>query len=184
MRRIYRRARPEPEKSFRANQRINAQAVTLIDEEGNARGITPIAEALRLAQEAELDLVEVNPKGEHPICKIMDFGQFKYEHDKKMQKQKVHVKKTDTKTIRLSVRIGDHDLLVRKNKALSFLSKNDKVKVEIRLKGRERQHPQVAVEIINKFVRSLQSTAEMNIVVEENLTKQENSFNILLANKK
>ena len=184
MRRIHRRPKIEPEKTFRANRRITSPIVSLIDEEGVSRGPTPIEEALALAEAAELDLVEVNPKADMPICKIMDFGQFKYERDKKIQKQKANTKKTDTKTIRLSIRIGEHDLEVRFNKAKSFLLKGDKVKIEVRLKGRERQHPQAAVETINKFLARLQASEELNVTVEENLTKQENSFNILLANKK
>jgi translation initiation factor IF-3 len=184
MRRIHRRPKIEPDKSFRANRRITAPIVLLIDETGDTKGPTPIEEALALAEAAELDLVEVNPKGDMPICKIMDFGQFKYERDKKMQKQKANTKKTDTKTIRLSVRIGEHDLEVRLNKAKNFLLKGDKVKVEIRLKGRERQHPQAGAEVINKFLTKLKAIEELNIIIEESLTKQENSFNMLLANKK
>lgn len=184
MRRIHRRARPEPEKQFRANNRITASTVFLIDENGVSIGPTPTDKALAMAQEAELDLVEVNPKSSEPICKIMDFGQFKYERDKKIQKQKANTKKTDTKTIRLSIRIGEHDLEVRQAKAKSFLLKGDKVKIEIRLKGRERQFPQAAAEVINKFIRRLEAMEELNINIEEGLTKQENSFNILLVNKK
>ncbi|NCN25684.1 translation initiation factor IF-3 [Candidatus Falkowbacteria bacterium CG10_big_fil_rev_8_21_14_0_10_37_14] len=184
MRRSYRRPKPQPEKTFRANERIKAMSVILVDENGVNHGIVPTEQAITMAQTAELDLVEVNPKGDSPICKIMDYGQFKYERDKKLQKQKVKSKKTDTKGIRLSVRIGEHDLQVRYNKAKNFLLKGDKVKIEIRLRGRERQHPEVAAANINKFVKQLQADSELSVIVEEGLTKQETSFNMLLVNKK
>lgn len=184
MRRIYRRPRPEPDKGFKANQKINSPVVFLIDENNQSIGDTPLAKALEMAQEAELDLVEVNPKVTPPIVKIIDYGQFKYERDKQAQKQKSRAKKTDTKTVRLSVRIGDHDFQVRLNQAKNFLIKGDKVKVEIRLRGRERQHPEGAAEVINDFRKALEAMPEINLAVEEALTKQGGNFNILLANKK
>ncbi|MDD4412214.1 MAG: translation initiation factor IF-3 [Patescibacteria group bacterium] len=184
MRRIYRRAKPTPEKAFRANHQITAPVIFLIDESGNMTGATPIDEALRMAEEAELDLVEVNPTAELPICKIIDYGQFKYERDKKSQKQKVKAKKTDTKCVRLSVRIGEHDFNVRLNQAKGFLIKGDKVKIEIRLRGRERQHPELAAKVINNFYNQLKNFEELNILIEENLTNQGASFNMLVANKK
>lgn len=184
MRRIYRRPKPIQDKGFRANRQITASVVFLIDENGENIGSTPLDEALAIAEAAGLDLVEVNPKDVLPICKVMDFGQFKYERDKKNQKQKAHAKKADTKGIRLSVRIGAHDLQVRLNQANGFLLKGDKVKIEIRLKGRERQHPDVARKVINEFFGQIQNLPDLNVVVEEPLTNQGASFSMLIANKK
>jgi len=166
------------------NRQIRAEEIRVIDETGKQLGVMGLEKALQEAEGRHLDLIQVTEKVTPAVCKIMDYGQFKYERDKKLQKQKVKSKKTDTKGIRLSVRIGEHDLQVRYNKAKNFLLKGDKVKIEIRLRGRERQHPEVAAANINKFVKQLQADSELSVIVEEGLTKQETSFNMLLVNKK
>jgi len=183
MRRIYRRAKPKPEKRFRVNQQIRIPEVFLIDENDEKIGITPTQQALAMAQEMGLDLVEVNPTARPSVAKIMDFGQFKYEKEKQAQKQKAKQKKIETKGIRLSVRISEHDFDFRLNQAKTFLSKGNKLKVEVALKGRERQHPEKAREIINRFIDSLKQYEEINIDVEQDLTKQGGKFSIILVNK-
>lgn len=185
MRRTHRRPKTyEPKKKFRFNYGIHAPIVVLIDEEGNHHGEVEIAKAIAMAKEAELDLVEVNPTINPPMVKIMDFGQFKYELDKKAQKQKTHHKKVDTKGIRLSIRIGEHDLGVRREQAKKFLAKGNKLRIELPLRGRERQHPELARDVINKFVASLEADPEVSIVVEEGLTSQGGKFTMLLTSKK
>ena len=183
MRRIWRRAKPKPEKRFRVNQQINIPEVFLIDENGENIGVVSAQKALDMAQEAGLDLVEVNPKASPSIAKIMDYGQFKYEKDKLVQKQKSKQKKAETKGIRLSVRISTHDFGFRLNQAKKFLEKGSKLKIEIILKGRERQHLGKAREIINKFIEELKQFEELNIEIEQPLTKQGGKFNIILINK-
>jgi translation initiation factor IF-3 len=185
MRRTHRRPKTyEPKKKFRFNYGINAPIVVLIDEEGTHHGEIEIAKAIIMAKEAELDLVEVNPTSNPPMVKIMDFGQFKYELDKKAQKQKTHHKKVDTKGIRLSIRIGEHDLGVRREQAKKFLAKGNKLRIELPLRGRERQHPELARDVINKFVANLEADPEVSIVVEEGLTSQGGKFTMLLTSKK
>jgi translation initiation factor IF-3 len=183
MRRIHRRPKPVKEKRFRANQFIRVPKVFLIDAEGIQHGPTDTSKALAMAEEAGLDLVEVNPKADPPITKIMDYGQFKYEQDKKSQKQKTKSKKSDTKGIRLSVRIGSHDFNFRLEQAKKFLAKGSKLKIELRLKGRERQHPGMAREVVTKFVDALKAFDELEVSIEEPLTKQGGKFTILLVNK-
>lgn len=183
MRRTWRKAKPKQEKRFRANTQITAAEVFLIDEEGEKIGKIPTEEALRRAREAELDLVEVNPKGDAPIVKIMDYGQFKYEQEKKAHKQKVQQKKVDTKGIRLSVRISKHDFTFRLEQAIKFLQKGNKLKIELILKGREKQHPAKAVETINEFIKELENNESLNIQKEQDLTKQGGRFTIILVNK-
>ncbi|MFH0951383.1 MAG: translation initiation factor IF-3 [bacterium] len=183
MRRVYRRAKPKEEKKFRANQQIRADRVMVIGAEGENLGMLPLAEAIARAQAEELDLVEVNPTGDVPIAKIMDYGQFKYEKDKLAQKQKSKSKKADTKMIRLSVRIGNHDFNVRIEQAKKFLVKGHKTRLELRLKGREKQHPEAAREVITRFVDIMKNNQEMNIDVDEPLTKQGGQFTIQLVNK-
>lgn len=186
MRRTHRRPKhQEPQKLFRFNQGIRSASVVLIDENGEHRGEIPTAEALAMAQAVELDLVEVNPTSVPPMCKIMDFGQFKYERDKKAQKQKAHHKKQETKGIRLSIRIGEHDLGVRREQAKRFLGKGNKLRIELQLRGREKQHPELAKEVIEKFAASLEADSEATpFVIEEALTRMGGKFTMLLASKK
>ena len=139
---------------------------------------------MAMAREAGLDLVEVNPKARPSIAKIMDYGQFKYAKDKQAQKQKAKQKRAETKGIRLSVRISKHDFNFRIEQAKKFIKKGNKLKVELILKGRERQHPAKAVEIINNFIAILGESNEFNLVQEQSLTKQGGRFSIVLVNKK
>jgi translation initiation factor IF-3 len=183
MRRTWRKAQPKPEKKFYFNRQIRATTVFLIDENGENVGDVPIADALSQAQELNLDLVEVNPTAKPPVCKIMDYGQFKYSLEKKKHKQKVQQKKVDTKGIRLSVRISEHDARFRYEQAKKFLSKGNKLKIELVLKGRERAHPEKAREIILNFIKDLEKEEELNIEREQDLTKQGGRYTMVLVNK-
>ena len=183
MRRIYRRAKPKEEKSFKANLQIKVPEVCLIDADGLNLGVIATNKAMAMAEEAGLDLVEVNPKISPPIVKIIDFGQFKYERDKQLQKQKAKTKKAETKCLRLSVRIGSHDFDFRLLQAKKFLIKGNKLKLELRLRGREKQHPDLAKEVVLRFIAELKKIPDLNIEIEENLTKQGGQFTILLVNK-
>ncbi len=184
MRRKFQRAKPKPDKKpVIANDRIRVPRVFLIDENGESRGDTDTKEAFVKAKELELDLVLINPKANPPIAKIMDLGQHKYEQEKKAHKQKQQQKKVDTKGIRLSVRISDHDFNFRLEQAKKFLKKGHKLKLELVLKGRERQHPEKAKETISEFVGRLEKIEDFNIIREQDLTKQGGRFTIVLVNK-
>ncbi len=183
MRRIWRRAQPKPEKRFRVNQQIKIPEVFLINEDGEKMGVMSTEKALAMAQEARMDLVEVNPKERPSVVKIMDYGHFKYEKDKLAQKQKTKQKKTETKGIRLSVRISKHDFDFRINQAKKFLEKGNKLKIEVTLKGRERQHPARVREVIYKFIDELKQSEELNIDIEQDLTRQGGRFSMVLVNK-
>ncbi len=184
MRRTWRKAKPKPEKKFRVNEQIVSPKVFLIDENNEKIGIVNIEEALRRAQEAELDLVEVNPKINPPVVKILDYGQFKYKQEKKASKQKKQQKKVDVKVIRLSIRISKHDFTFRLNQAKNFLEKGHKLKIELIIRGRERQHPEKAIEVINNFVNELKNVDAFNLVTEQDLTRQGGRFTMVLINKK
>jgi len=171
-------------KDFRANQKIKAEEVFLIDENGESVGVLKLAEALSRAQETGLDLVEVNPKIYPPVVKILDLGQFKYEQDKKVHKQKVLQKKVETKNIKLSLRISKHDLDVRVEQAFKFLLKNNKIKINMFLRGREKQHFEKAREVMSEFVDNLKNKPEIKVEEEQPLTKQPGGFSIILVNKK
>jgi translation initiation factor IF-3 len=182
MRKTWKRAKPKIEKKFRANEQIRNREVFLINEEGVNVGIVPTSKALEMAKEIELDLIEVNPKAEPPVVRIMDYGQFKYEQEKKSkgnQKQK----KAEQKEIRLSVRISSHDFDFRLNQARKFLEKGHPLKAEILLKGRERQHPEKASEVIKRFAETLEASETMRIEREQDLTRKGERFNIILIAK-
>jgi translation initiation factor IF-3 len=170
--------------TFKSNTQIKVPEVFLIDENNDVIGKTPTEEALKLAQDASLDLVEVNPKVTPPVVKIVNLGQLKYEREKQAHKQKMQQKKTEIKNIRLSFRISKHDLDLRLNQAEKFLSKNNKIKVELNLRGRERQHMQKASEIIKGFSADLQARENLNLEIEQGLTNQGGRFTMILINKK
>jgi translation initiation factor IF-3 len=184
MRRTFRKPKPKEEKKFRVNLQITLPEVFVIDEAGESLGVMPIAEAIRLAEEAELDLVEVNPHDNPPVTKILDYGQFRYQVEKKMQQQKAKQKKIDMKEVRLSIRIGDHDFNTRVDQGHKFLAKGNKLKITVTIKGREKQHPEKAEETLNRYFKQLEALVETPLVVEEPLTKLNGRFSIVVVNKK
>ncbi len=184
MRRTWRKAKPKPQKKFYINQQIRAEKVFLIDETGEKQGVVDFKDALQQAKDLRLDLVEVNPTADPPVTKIVDYGQLKYEREKKAHKQKVLQKKVDTKGVRLSVRISKHDLDMRLDRAVKFLQNGQKLKIDLILKGREKAHPQKAVEIMRAFATTLEANEELNITREQDLTKQGGRFIMILVNKK
>lgn len=184
MRIKFHRVERKEEPTFRANFQIRVPEVFLIDENNEAIGKIATAEAIKMAQDADLDLVEVNPKANPPVVKIVNLGQLKYEKEKQAHKQKMQQKKIETKNIRLSFRISDHDLDMRLMQAEKFLIKEDKVKIELILRGRERQYPQKAAEIVRNFVARLQANPDFHIEIEQALTNQGGRFTIILINKK
>ncbi|MFA6533549.1 MAG: translation initiation factor IF-3 [Patescibacteria group bacterium] len=161
---------------FWANEKIRASEVRLIDEKQQMIGVVSITEARRLAEEAGLDLVEVSPKAQPPVCKIMDLGSFKYQKEKEAKAQKQKQKVAEIKGIRLSFKIGDHDREVRLHQAQKFIAEDNKVKIEIILKGRERQYTDLAQTIIKDFVRDLGK-----VKVEQPFAKQQGKLSMVVA---
>ncbi|MDB5326224.1 MAG: Translation initiation factor [Phycisphaerales bacterium] len=136
---------------FRYNERIRISPVRLIDDKDEMLGIVPTAEALRLAREAGLDLVEVAPNARPPVCKILDFGKWKYQQQKKEAKSHGHSKGGQLKEIKFrTVRIGDHDLEIKTNHARSFLSEGNKVQFTLQFRGRELAHTELGYAIFTK----------------------------------
>ncbi len=174
----------QPKKRYLINAFITAPEVRVLTEEGEHLGVLPIAEALAKAQERELDLVEIEPTGTPPVCRITDYGRFQYQKEKDQQKQKVKQKKTEIKGIRLSLRIGQHDLEVRMNQARKFLEQNDKVKLEMVLRGRERQHIPLARKILEHFVDTLKTTHGMQVSMDEQIAMQGGRMSAVIGIKK
>ena len=133
------------------NEEIRAKEVRVIDANGEMRGIMSIRDALALAEESNLDLVNVSPNANPPVCKILDYGKFRYEMQKKDKQNKKNQKTTEVKEIRLSPSIEDHDIQVKANTAMKFLKDGDKVKVSLRFRGRERDYVSKGYDVMNKF---------------------------------
>lgn len=138
-------------KELKVNQEISAQDVYLIDQDGQSQGKVSLDQAMLLAFEAGLDLVEVNAGKDFPITKIMDYGKYRYSQEKLLSKQKSKSKGPDIKEIRLSFKINQHDLDFKIKQAQKFLNAGDKVKVVVKLVGREMMYSQKVTEIINDF---------------------------------
>ncbi|MFA6551108.1 MAG: translation initiation factor IF-3 [Patescibacteria group bacterium] len=184
MRRIFRRPKPKPITEFyHINEQIRVPELRVIDDEGEMLGVMSTARALALAREQELDLVEVSPKAQPPVAKITNYGRMRYQKEREVQKQKAKQKKVEVKDIRLSLRISPHDLAMRGDQAAKFLERGDKLKIEILLKGREKQLWGKAVEIMKDFVNKLKMNSALNIVEEQGLTRQMNGFNMIIINK-
>ena len=138
-------------------------------------------EALDEARQKGLDLIEVSPVAQPPVCRIMDFGSYQYQQDKKERKQKAKQKKVDVKGIRLTLKIGPNDLETRKRQAIKFLEKNHKVRIELMLRGREKAFFSRARELMNNFADSLSKTG--NLAVEKDLTKQGGRLFMIVSRK-
>ncbi len=157
MQRRYRKPKPrkDPFKKFKINRQITAPQLLVIGPEGERLGVLSLEEALAKAQEHELDLVEVYPLADPPVAKIIDYGQYKYETEKKLRKVRAHQKTSELKSIRLSFRIKGKDLETKANQAIKFLENGHKVKIDIVLKGREKAHKDIALENLKRFIGSL-----------------------------
>lgn len=170
------------QQDYRRNERIRVPTVRLIDESGANIGVIATVEALAMAHDRGLDLVEVSPLANPPVAKIVNYAKLKYEEEKERRKSKSKQKKVEIKGIRLSLRIGEHDRDVRLKQAERFLSQDDKVKLEVILRGRERQHTDLAKEIVNKFVSALQE--RLAVTVEQKMSIQGGRLSLVVAKAK
>lgn len=143
----------------RINDRIRAREVRLIDDEGQMIGVMTSMQALAIAREKNLDLVEVSPMAVPPVCKIMDWGRFKYEQAKKENEARKHQKTVEIKEIRMRPRTDDHDLEVKVRKIEEFLAEGDKVKVGVIFRGRELAHPELGRSVLERVTTELKGTA-------------------------
>jgi len=146
-------------KRLRINLQIRAGKVRLIGEEGEQLGEVPSSQALQIAREHELDLVEVAPTASPPVCKILDYGKYKYEQAKKERKAKKGQKVGLLREVRLRPKIEDHDLQGKIKIARKLLGEGSKVKVRVRFRGRERVYPEMGVKVLQKLTESLKDVA-------------------------
>lgn len=133
------------------NEEIREKEVRVVDVDGKQLGIMPLRQALELAQRKQLDLVNVAPQATPPVCRIMDYGKYKYEAIKHEKEAKKNQRVINIKEIRLSTTIEDHDVEVKAKNAVKFLKDGDKVKVAVRFKGRQIAHPEIAVDVLERF---------------------------------
>ncbi len=137
---------------LRVNEQIRANEVRLIDNEGEQIGIQSLDDALDKAEERGFDLVEVAPQANPPVCKIMDYGKYKYEQAKKRQKQKKNQNVMKVKEVQMGVKIQDHDFNVKLKQARRFLNDKNKVKVRIRFRGREMVHKDLGYDLMDRLI--------------------------------
>lgn len=138
-------------KELSVNEEIRAHEIRVVDADGAQLGIMKTQDARKLAYEKGLDLVEIAPGAEPPVCRIMDFGKYRFEKEKKKKEAKKKQQKIDIKEIQLSCRIDTHDFETKLNHARKFLTQGNKVKVSVRFKGREMNHTAIGLEVINKL---------------------------------
>jgi translation initiation factor IF-3 len=162
------------------NEQIRDREVRVIGEDGEQLGIMSSREAMRLAEEAGVDLVKIAPTAKPPVCKLVDYGKFKYEQTRKEKEAKKKQKVIDVKEIRLSPNIDTNDLNTKVNAARKFLTKGDKVKVTLRFRGREMAHMQNSKHILIDFGESLSDIA----VVEKEPKVEGRSMTMFLAEKR
>lgn len=150
-------------KVTRLNQQIRAPQLRVIDHEGKQLGILSRSEALRLAEEQELDLVEISPDANPPVVKIIDWGKFNYQKTKQLQKNKKTAKSMEVKQMRFGLKIGEHDLGVKTRKIQSFLDAGHKVKITVFYRGRELAHKDLGFKLADKVIEGFGET----IVVDQ-----------------
>lgn len=144
---------------MRINEQIRAKEVRLTSEDGEQLGVVSLQEALRQAEEEGLDLVEIAPQAKPPVCKIIDYGKFLYQKEKKAKEAKKNQVKTEIKEIKFGPKIGDNDFNYRVKHIIEFLEKGDKIKVTIRFRGRELAHTELGFRITDRVVEMTKEVA-------------------------
>lgn len=144
-------------KGQRTNEMIRVREVRLIDDEGNQLGIVPTVDALRMAKDKDLDLVEVSPNANPPVCKILDFGKYRFEQEKKLRESKKNQKVLKLKEIRMQPKIGSGVLDTKAKHVQEFLNEGDKVKITVRFRGRELAHTELGFDVLNEVLKRLTS---------------------------
>jgi translation initiation factor IF-3 len=170
--------RQPPERDqTRINERIRVPEVRLVDEDGQQVGIIPTREALRIAQDKDLDLVEVAPDAKPPVCRILDYSKYKYEQVQKQKAARKHQQQINVREIKFRPKIAQHDYDTKKGHVMRFLKARDKVKVTIMFRGREMAHPERGEIILNRLAEELAELA----VVEQRPQQDGRNMTMMLA---
>lgn len=163
--------------SNRVNHQIQAQEIRLLNDAGQQLGIFPLREALKLAEEHGLDLVEISPLAQPPVVKLISYDKYKYHQKKLEQQQKKKVKKVEVKTVRLSAKIATGDILTKARQADGFLTDGDWVKVELRMRGRE----QAFLDVAQKQIETFRSSLTVPYRIEIGPKKMGNTISMTIA---
>ena len=166
-------APPEP----RINEKIRVPEVRLIDEEGAQIGVVKTAEAIAMARERQVDLVEVAAQASPPVARIMDFGRYKYEQSKKDRESRKHQVKMELREVRMKPKIDDHDIGFKTRTAAKLLKGGDKVKVTVMFRGREITHPQIGKGLLERVSKSLENIA----IIEKEAQLEGRHMTMILA---
>jgi len=159
------------------NDRIRAREIRVIDADGNQLGIMAPYDALKRAREQNLDLVEISPNAAPPVCRIMDYGKFLYEQEKKERAAKKHQKQIVLKEVKFSVNVDEHDYVTKRNHVLRFLGEGDKVKASLRFRGREMAHQNLGRDVLDRLVKEVGDKG----IVEFRPRMEGNTMHVILA---
>jgi translation initiation factor IF-3 len=165
---------------IRMNERIRAREVRVIGDEGQQIGIMPPFEALKMAREKNLDLVEISPTAQPPVCRIMDYGKFLYQQEKREREAKKHQKTITVKEVKFRINVDDHDYETKKNHVIRFLEEGDKVKATIFFRGREMTRQSFGREILERLIKDVEHKG----MVEFRPRQEGNTLHLILAPKK
>ncbi|HTR23573.1 MAG TPA: translation initiation factor IF-3 [Terriglobales bacterium] len=162
------------------NERIRAREVRVIGDEGEQIGIMPPFEALKMAREKNLDLVEISPTAQPPVCRIMDYGKFLYQNEKREREAKKKQKVITVKEVKFRINVDDHDYDTKKNHVLRFLGEGDKVKATIFFRGREMTRQGLGRQILERLIKDVENHG----IVEFRPRQEGNTLHLILAPKK
>jgi translation initiation factor IF-3 len=165
---------------IRMNERIRAREVRVIGDEGEQIGIMPPFEALKMARERNLDLVEISPTAQPPVCRIMDYGKFLYQNEKREREAKKKQKTITVKEVKFRINVDDHDYDTKKNHVLRFLDEGDKVKATIFFRGREMTRQSLGRQILERLIKDVEHKG----LVEFRPRQEGNTLHLILAPKK
>ncbi len=160
------------------NERIRSKEVRLIDQTGKNHGVVETSKALRMAYDADLDLVLVSPNQEPPVAKILNYGKYRYELEKRAKEAKKKQHTVEVKEVKIRYKIDTHDYLVRVKNIQKFISQGNKVKIVVMLRGREMQHAHLAFELANRFIEDLKNEP---LVVEKKPLLEGRNVTLYLA---
>jgi translation initiation factor IF-3 len=164
----------------RINERIGVREVRLVDEDGKQIGVIETKQALQMAQERDLDLVEVAPDSRPPVARLLDYSKYKYEQEQKAKQARKHQQQINVREIKLRPKIADHDYMTKKGHVERFLKQGDKVKVTIMFRGREQAHPERGRNLLQRLFEGLDGLG----VIEQNPLQEGRNMHMLLAPSK
>ena len=152
---------PISKQELQINEQIRDKELRVIDSDGTQLGIMSLRQAMEIAEKKNLDLVKIAPQANPPVCKIIDYGKFRFEQAKREKEARKNQRVVEIKEVRLSLNMDTHDFETKKNHALRFISEGNKVKVSIRFRGREMGHPELGLEIMRRFADAMSEVANV-----------------------